>query len=346
MKRKGDIWAQICNTQALTRAHRAARRGKAHYREVKMVNEHEAQLVESIRQSLIDKTYSTSHYQVDERFDGRKLRVIHKLPYYPDRVVQHALISACSLAWERSFIRDTFQSIPGRGTHDARKRVREAVYKKPGLYALKFDISKYYPSVNGALLKEKVRKTIKCKDTLWLIDDIIDSCKGLPIGNYTSQFFGNIYLSDFDWWVKQTVKPRGYFRYCDDVVVIGNSAEECHAFRELLFSKLQDEYHLTIKNDWQVFPIDRRGLDFVGFVFKSSGVKLRRNIARNVAIKAKDIHKNHKRMTPYQIANGAGSYWGWCKHGQGRGLWEKHMTPPVRYRIAEAKVKIRELRCK
>jgi hypothetical protein len=340
MKRAGNLWPKICDRDALRAAHKAARRGKLHYQEVRWVDANEDAAIEAIYQSLASKTYTTSPYEVEERFDGRKLRTIHKLPYYPDRIVQHALVSACEDVWRASFIRDTFQSIVGRGTHDARKRVRAAIRGNPDLYALKFDIKKYYPSVDSALMKEKVRKTIKCKDTLWLLDDIINSCEGLPIGNYTSQYLGNVYLNDFDWWVKQSLQPKGYFRYCDDIVVLGNSAEECHTLREAMFGKLSCEYRLSVKKDWQVFPVDARGLDFVGFVFTSRNVKLRKGIADGVRNKARRIKRGG--LSPHKIAGGAGSYWGWCKHGQGRALWAKHMTADVCHAICKAKSQIKE----
>lgn len=347
MKRHGNIWQKICSKEALKSAHEAAKRGKSHYREVKWVDANEDEALEAIYRSLVNKTYTTSPYQIEERFDGRKMRVIHKLPYYPDRIVQHALVSACEDMWKSSFIRDTFQSITGRGTHDARKRVQSCVRRSEGLFALKFDVKKYYPSVNNEILKSKIRLSIKCKDTLWLIDNIIDSCEGLPIGNYTSQYFGNIYLNDFDWWVKQTLKPIGYFRYCDDLVVLGCSAGQCHNYRDLIFDKLNEEYRLTIKPDWQVFPVDARGIDFVGFVFKPDSTRLRRTIANGVKRKAKAIKRSRRNMSPYQIANGAGSYWGWCKHGGAKSLWARHMTADVADAITAAKVEIkRSQQCK
>lgn len=344
MKRHGNLWGQICNLETLRAAHYAARKGKAHYKEVKWVNANEGVAIERIYRSLCNKTFKTSPYDVEERFDGRKIRTIHKLPYYPDRIVQHALVSTCEPVWKGSFIRDTFQSIVGRGTHDARKRVEAVVRVNPGIYALKFDIQKYYPSVNNDILKREVRRKIKCSDTLWLIDNIIDSNQGLPIGNYTSQYFGNIYLSAFDWWVKQELRPVGYFRYCDDLVLLARTPSEAHEYRVQVFDRLQEDYCLTIKPDWQVFPVDNRGLDFVGFVFRSSGTRLRKGIAVGVRDKARAIRYNHRAMTSYEIANGAGSYWGWCKHGGGKSLWAKTMTSDVALRIKSAKAQIKEHR--
>jgi len=331
----------------LRSAHHSARKGKSHYTEVKWVNAHEEKSLGAIQRSLLDKTFTTSPYEVEERFDGRKMRTIHKLPYYPDRVVQHALVNVCAPVWEASFIRDTFQSIKGRGTHDARKRVESAVRGAPGLYALKFDIRKYYPSVDNEILKIEVRRKIKCRDTLWLIDNIVDSNPGLPIGNYTSQYLGNVYLSAFDWWVKQEVKPIAYFRYCDDLVILAHSSQEAHEIRRLAFEKLQSTYNLAIKPDWQVFPVDVRGLDFVGFVFTSKKTRIRKGIAKGVSKKAKNIRNSSHLMTPYQIANGAGSYWGWCKHGGGKSLWHNVMTSDIKAAIGRSKIAIKEMqKCK
>lgn len=343
MKRHGDLWHKVCDLENIRAAHHAARKGKSHYTEVKWVNANEEKALNAIQAMLLNKTFTTSPYEVEDRFDGRKMRTIHKLPYYPDRIAQHALINVCEGIWETSFIRDTFQSIKGRGTHDARKRVESAVRGVPGLYALKFDIRKYYPNVDNNILKAEVRRKIKCRDTLWLIDNIIDSNQGLPIGNYTSQYLGNVYLSAFDWWIKQEICPVGYFRYCDDIVLLAHSAHDAHHMREKVFERLSRQYNLTIKSDWQVFPVDQRGLDFVGFVFTSKKTRLRKGIAKGVARKAKAIRKSSRHMTPYQIANGAGSYWGWCKHGGGKSLWHRTMTCDIKDKIAASKLAIKEM---
>jgi RNA-directed DNA polymerase len=346
MKRHGKLWEKVCDLDNIRAAHHAARKGKAHYAEVKWVNANEDEALKNIQKLLLSKTFTTSFYEVEDRFDGRKMRTIHKLPYYPDRIVQHALVTVCEPIWKGSFIRDTFQSIVGRGTNDARKRVEAVVRGNTGLYALKFDIQKYYPSVNNKILKCEVRRKIKCPDTLWLIDNIIDSNQGLPIGNYTSQYFGNVYLSAFDWWVKQEIRPVGYFRYCDDLVLLARTPAEAHGYRMQVFERLHEAYGLTVKQNWQVFPVDDRGLDFVGFVFRSSGTRLRKGIAVGVRDKARAIRYNHRAMTPYEIANGAGSYWGWCKHADAKALWHRHMRADVKRHIAASKVKIQEMqRC-
>jgi RNA-directed DNA polymerase len=324
MKRHGNLWQRIVEPENIKAAHIAARRGKGFYSEVKMVNENMDEMLEQVRLSLVNKTFTTSPYQVEERFDGRKIRTIHKLPYYPDRIVQHALIQVVGPIWRSSFIRDTFQSIPTRGTDDARRRVTKAIRKDNPKYALKMDIQKYYPSVNNEKLKWVVRRKIKCKDTLWLIDNIIDSTPGLPIGNYTSQDLGNLYLCDFDWVMKHQ-KIKHYYRYCDDIVVMSDSKEQLHRLREEMVERLS-MLDLTIKPTWQVFDIQKQGLDFVGFVFRPSHILVRRGIATKFKRKVSQISRYWQIMTPTKIVNGLMAYWGWMKHVNAKNLWRSGVT--------------------
>jgi RNA-directed DNA polymerase len=341
MKRVGNLWDKICDLENLRLAHKNARKGKAHYSEVQMVNSNEEQYLLALQKQLVDKTFTTSSYTIFDKFDGRKVRTLYKLPYYPDRIVQHALLQVVGPIWTASFIRDTFQSIPCRGTHDARKRVEKVIKTTPNLYALKFDISKYYPNVDNDRLKQEIRRKIKCKNTLWLLDNIIDSEKGIPIGNYTSQYLGNVYLSRFDWWVVQTLKPKAYFRYCDDIVILADTAAKCHQLKDICFEKLKTNYLLTIKSNWQVFPVEVRGLDFVGFVFRNRQTTIRKSISKNFKSKARLIGKSSQKLPPQKIVSGLSSYWGWCKHVNAKQLWYKHYNKKVRAVVEAAKERLK-----
>jgi hypothetical protein len=87
------------------------------------------------------------------------------------------------------------------------------------------DIKKFYPSITHSILKDIIRKKIKDKKLLFLLDEIIDSTDGVPIGNYLSQFFANLYLAYFDHWVKEELKAKYYYRYADDLVILSDSKE-------------------------------------------------------------------------------------------------------------------------
>lgn len=327
MKRHGNLFEKVVNLENIIVAHSAAKKGKQHYKQVKLIETNPELYCKKIQELLLSKKFTTSKYQVETIYDGRKMREIYKLPYFPDRIVQHALLQVCAPIWQLTFIRDTYQSIIGRGTHDARKRVQKTIRNNSPMYALKFDISKYYPSVNNEKLKQIIKTKIKCKDTLWLLEDIIDSNKGIPIGNYTSQYFGNLYLTPFDWWVKQDLKAKHYFRYCDDIVVLGDSAEYCHKIKNKMFKVLSEEYFLNIKNNWQVFPVEDRGLDFVGYVFSKKETRLRRGIAKGFKQKTKSIHRT--KMKKSKAVNGIMSYWGWIKYANAKKLWLNQINKQI-----------------
>jgi hypothetical protein len=326
MKRHGNIWHKVVDLDNIKIAHNQARRGKSFYTEVKMVDADVDNYAKEIQKMLLNKTFTTSNYDIEDRFDGRKIRTIYKLPYYPDRIVQHALLNVIGPIIVNSFIRDSFQSIIGRGTHDAAKRVKRLIRSKNcPKYALKIDVEKYYPSVNNELMKKAIRNKIKDVDVLWLCDDIVDSMKGLPIGNYTSQHFGNLYLNDFDWWIKQEIKPLGYFRYCDDILIIGNSAKDLMEIKQKATNKLKC-LGLTVKNNWNIYDIHKNGVDFVGYVFSPQKTKLRKTISNKFKEVCKKIIKNKNIKNPL---NSLMAYKGWVKFCNAKALWRKHTTQVI-----------------
>lgn len=328
MKRVGNLWGQITSFDNLLLAHKQARKGKAFYTEVKMVDADPERFIGIIQHLLISKQFSTSRYEIEDRFDGRKMRTIYKLPYFPDRIIQHALLNVIGPILINGFIRDTFQSITGRGTSDAAKRIKSLIRSdNPPKYALKLDVKKYYPSVDNDILKAEVRRKIKCHDTLWLIDDIIDSIQGLPIGNYTSQHLGNLYLSRFDWWVKQELKPVGYFRYCDDLVFLDNTSAKLMQFKQLAEQKLT-ALKLSVKPTWTISKIINDGVDFVGYVFHPEYTRLRRSIAKNFKATCKRLTKC--RPMPDNSMSSIMAYKGWVKHSSSKQLWRRNMTPFLR----------------
>jgi retron-type reverse transcriptase len=325
MKRHGNLFDKITDLDNIKAAHKYSRRGKAFYTEVKMVDSDLDRYCKEIQKSLVNQTFNTSEYEVEDRFDGRKMRTIYKLPYYPDRIVQHALLNVVGQIFTNCYIRDSFQSIIGRGTSDAMRRVKQVV-RSPDCprYALKIDVEKYYPSVDNAKLKVMVRRKIKCTRTLWLFDNIIDSMKGLPIGNYTSQHLGNLYLNDFDWQVKQNIKPKAYFRYCDDIIFMDDMKSKLLAYKTQAIKWLAD-LGLKIKDNWNIYDIYKQGIDFVGYVFTPFNTRLRPTIVVKFKLVCKRITR--KVIDPSRDLSRVMAYKGWAKHCNGKLLWRKHTQP-------------------
>lgn len=303
MKRlNNETFFKIINLDNLILAHHNARKGKQHYSEVKWVNKNLLKCMLDLQKTLYKGEFNTSEYTKEERLEGGKLREIYVLPYFPDRVVQHAIIQVIGKRLSSAYIRDTFQSIKGRGTGDAVSRVSSFIKHNKPTHYLQLDIKKYYPSIKNFILKKVLGTFIKCVNTLKLLYNIIDSCVGVPIGNYTSQFFGNIFLTPFDWFVKQVLKVKGYFRYCDDLVFFANNSVDLHVIKEIVVFKLK-EIELTVKPDWKVHSLTK-GLDFVGYIFFPNGRKLRKSIYKNAkkAFKTRHIYKDS-----------LASYYGWLK---------------------------------
>lgn len=138
-------------------------------------------------------------------------------------------------------------------------------------YCLKIDVKKFYPSIDHDVLKQIVRRKIKCPDTLALLDQIIDSAAGVPIGNYLSQYFANLFLAYFDHWIKEEVGVKYYFRYADDMVFLHKDKAFLHDLLTQIDAYLRDNLHLTIKANYQVFPIAKIAAISTGGGWISSG---------------------------------------------------------------------------
>jgi len=321
MRRHGKLFEAICNKDNLRLANKKARLGKTHYRDVKLVDNNLEHYIDKLHESLIDKTFTTSPYRVFKKQCGQKLRTIHSLPYFPDRIVQHAIMQIVEPILVRTFIRDTFQSLKGRGTSDCRKRVEKALDES--LYVLKLDINQFYPSIDNKILKTIVRRKIKCEGTLELLDDIIDSTKGLPIWNYSSQILGNFYLYGLDHYAKDTLHIKYYFRYCDDIVVFADK-NIILEYKYRLFDYLQS-LKLEIKNTWQIFPLKERPLDYVGYIFHHNKTRIRRTTKANFIEKARFIKRNHKKLSRTHMVSSLMSYSGHMKYANCRGLWNRYV---------------------
>lgn len=298
MKRYGNLWQQVCSLENIMLAHQRARRGKKHYTEVKMVDADPIRYCQEIRKLLVNKTFRNSEYVILFKREPPKEREIWKLPYFPDRIIHHCLVNVLEPIWMKTYIRDTYAAMPGRGIHDGVKRVRQALRDEPGTrYCLKMDVRKFYQSINHEVLRRVVRKKIKDREVLWLLDAIIQSAPGVPIGNYTSQHFGNLLLSELDHWIKETLKARHYFRYCDDLVILGPDKARLHEWRQRI-AKYLAGLKLEMKGNWQVFPVSARGLDFLGYRFFHGYTLVRKSIVSRFKRRFLSGH-NHRSMASY-----------------------------------------------
>lgn len=292
MKRYGNLWPQVTEFSNLLNAARKAQRGKRFRDNVLAFNYNLEGELQTLKAELETKAYRPGKYRTFE-IKEPKPRLISAAPYR-DRVVHHALCNVIVPLIEPSLIYHTYANRDGKGTHRALKCFTR--YARSSRYVLQCDLRKYFPSIDHEILKGCLRRKIKCPDTLWLIDTIIDGSneqipatfhfsnddllsplgrrRGLPIGNLTSQFFANVYLNGFDHFVKEELGVKQYLRYVDDFAMFSDDRDVLVKVKQAVESYL-DTLRLKIHPvKSQIFET-RQGANFLGFRVLPDRIRVR-----------------------------------------------------------------------
>ncbi|WP_346294103.1 RNA-directed DNA polymerase [Sphaerothrix gracilis] len=311
MKRHGNLWPDILDFENLLLASRQAQKGKRFRDNVLAFNYALERELPALQQELEDHTYRPGAYRTFKIRDP-KPRLISAAPYR-DRVVHHALCNVITPLLEQTLIVDTYANRSGYGTHRALKRFTQ--FARSQRYCLQGDIQKYFPSIDHKILKTLIREKIRCPNTLWLIDTIIDASneqepvieyfpgddlltpvqrrKGLPIGNLTSQFFANLYLSPFDHFVKRQLKLRYYLRYVDDYAAFSNDWQELAAAKRAM-----EDFLVTLR--LKMHPIKSQlfethhGASFVGFRVLPDRIRVRNDNLRRARRRMKQLQQDYE----------------------------------------------------
>jgi RNA-directed DNA polymerase len=334
MKRAGNLWPQIIAFENLLVAARKAQRGKRFRPNVLAFNDRLEPELFDLERSLQEKSYQPGEYHTFEIYEP-KPRLISAAPY-GDRVVHHALCNVIGPILERGFIDQSYANRLGYGTHRALHQFTR--YARSSRYVLQCDIQKYFPSIHHEILKSILRQHIKCPDTLWLIDTIIDHSnpqipvldyfpgddlftpithrKGLPIGNLTSQFFANCYLNNLDHFVKRQLKAQKYLRYVDDFALFSDD----HGF--LKEAKVAIEEFL-VGLRLKIHPIKSQlyetalGANFVGFRVMPDRIRVRNDNLRRGRLRLRRLQREYGRgaIDREQFQNSLNSWMAHLNHG-------------------------------
>ena len=331
MKRIGNLYEKIISIENLKLADKKARKGKTctiivrekdgtvkkktvYMYGIRLFDKKKEENLLKLHESLKFHTFKTSPYEVFPVYEPKE-RIIYRLPYYPDRIVHHAIMNILEPIWVSIFTHNTYSCVKGRGIEGCARHVDKMIrkYKGKPLYCLKIDIKKYYPSIKHDVLKRIIRKKIKDKELLWLLDEIIDSVNntlpvknkhsdrhglpirniisdmdgnpvevglnepmGVPIGNYLSQFLANLYLAYFMHKSNEEWKAD-CAEYADDIVFFSDSKEFLHKlFHEKIRPYIENELELEVKSNFQVFPIAMNRYDKSGRALDYVGYKFYR----------------------------------------------------------------------
>lgn len=351
MKRVGYIYPKIYEIENIKRAILEASRGKRTQRRVAKVLNNIDKYALKIQGLLKSKSFKPSDPIIKTIQDNSsgKVRTIYKPNFYPDQIVHWALMLQIEPIIMRGMYQYSCGSIPKRGASYGQKAVRKWLDTdvKNTKYCLKMDVAKFYPSINNNILKRMFRRKIKDADSLWLIDTIIDSNQGQPIGFYTSQWFANFYLEGLDHFIKEKLRIKYYVRYVDDLVMFGPNKRKLHRARKEIDTYLKG-VKLQVKSNWQVFPIKSRDVDFLGLRFYRNKTILRKRNALRIHRRARKIKK--KGGLNDRDASAVISYWGWLKRTDSYNFYHKNIKPNVTIKQARkvvsinAKIKLRNLK--
>lgn len=312
MKRVGNLWNKFISKENFRLAWYKTALGRRDRKDVQEFEKNLEENLEKIRQEVIAGKFTTSKYSTKQIFENGKHRLIYILPL-KDRIVHHAINNIIEEIFVKGFIQHSYGCIKDRGPLAGSYRLRKLIMKND--YCLKTDIKKFYPTVDQQILYDEVCKKIKDVKLLKIIKDIIFSFPGgknCPIGNLTSQLFGNIYLNKLDKLLKHKIKVKDYCRYCDDCVILSNSKEQLFVIQKLIHEFIDVELKQSMSYS-EVFHT-KQGIDFLGYRHFRGYTILRKRTAKKFKRAVLDIIKNRDKRPFLQQLCTLNSYRGYAKH--------------------------------
>lgn len=305
---------------------------------------------------IANESFTPSPYRRFQIKDGatQKVREICCPKFYPDQIVHWMMILVLEPVFMRGMCETNCGSVPGRGAHYGKKHI-EKWYKldrKNTKYCAKLDIRKFYPSSKAPAVMQELRHVIKCKRMLRLCETVLNSSDGLPIGNYTSQWFANFLLQRLDHFIKEVLHIRYFVRYMDDMCLWASSKKLLHRAVKAI-EKFLAGLGLVLKANWQVFPTATRAVDFLGFRFFREKTTLRKNLALRLRRRVKKTYKHTQKTGRVRARDAAAvmSYCGWLKHAHCHGFFVKYVKPYVNFKKLkeairhEARIRARTAYC-
>ena len=283
MKTYKNLYEKTYSIENLVSAFKKARKGKLKKDYVISFEKNLGKNIRLLRKELKSKTYKP-HKLKKFIIRDPKTRTIHA-SIFRDRIVHHAIVNILQPIYNKIFIYDSFASRKFKGTHEAVKRFEYFLRKvssngqkvKNGFnnnsikgFILKADIKHYFATMNYEVLINILRKNIKDEELIWLVKIVLDNFdtkvkgQGVPLGNYTSQFFANIYLNKLDYFVKHRLKAKHYIRYVDDFVILDKDKkvlEEYFIKIEKYLKNLRLELHPDKSG---IHPL-KDGITFLGY---------------------------------------------------------------------------------
>lgn len=289
-------------------------RGKRHKSDVMKYQTRLADNLIALHGLLQKRTYTHALYSAFNISDP-KPRNIHKATVR-DRLLHHLIYKELYPYFESKFIYDSFSCRENKGTHLALDRFRyfaRRVSKNNtnSCYVLKCDIKKFFASIDHEILKRILKRHIKDEEMLWLIDEVISSFQsiragvGLPLGNLTSQLLVNVYMHEFDSYMKQELRVKYYIRYADDFAIMADKKDYLEDMLPKLHDFLNEKLKLELHEHKVYIKTFATGVDFLGWIHFPHHRQIRTTTKRKIV----------KKLRGYPKPETVSSYRGLLLHG-------------------------------
>ena len=314
MRREGHIIEEIVEysnmAESFDQVLSGTKRKKSH--QGRYLLAHREEVIKELSERIASGTFHVTEKDIEEKdiIEAGKLRHIQFFKKLKNSIAVHTIMSVVDKHLKKRFIRTTSASIKNRGMHDLMKYIRRDMQKDPEgtRFCYKFDISKFYESVNQDFVMYSVHRVFKDKKLIAMLDNFVRIIpQGISIGLRSSQGLGNLLLSVYlDHYLKDRYGVRHFYRYCDDGVVLGKSKAELWEIRDAVHEQLE-QIDLKVKANERMFPVDE-GIDFLGYVIYPDHVLLRKRIKQKFARKMHEVKSKKRRRV--LIA----SFYGMAKH--------------------------------
>jgi retron-type reverse transcriptase len=293
-------------------------KGKRNKKDVQMFSFYLMDNIIQLNEDLKNKTYKHGGYECF-KINDPKPRTIHKASVR-DRLLHHAVYYILYPFFDKIFIADSFSCRNNKGTHKAINRFREFGHivsenNTKTCWVLKCDIKKFFASIDQNILINILEQRIPDENIINLLQEIIFSFKpnGLPLGNLTSQLFSNVYMNEFDQFVKHKLNTKYYIRYADDFVFFFEDRKYLESLTNKISNFLQNKLKLQLHPDKVFIKTLSSGVDFLGWV----------NFTNHRVLRNKTKKRMLGRISKNPSIDTLNSYLGLIKHGNSRKIRKK-----------------------
>ena len=314
----------------LMKAHLLSRKGKNYKKEVILFNLKQEEYIRWLYEQLKNGTYKHGGYRVFYIQYPKRRKI--EASRYMDRIVHRWIVdSFLNRYFVNQFINTSYACIKNRGMHKASMDVQNAMKHCKRIwqnyYILKMDIRKYFQNIDKDILMNILKRKVKEEKLVNLLEKIVYSNsgkKGLPIGNYTSQIFANIYLNEIDQYIKHELKVKYYFRYMDDSILFVKTKKEAIELLEKIKNYLKIKLELELNDKTQIFK-SNQGVNFCGYKINEYRLKLRdrgkKAIKQKVRYLKEEVQKGN--MSSKEASRFICGHLGYMKYANTRNLEEK-----------------------